>query len=217
MLAEEMAPDPAQQRQYHRVLQQEADRLSHLVENVLAYARLERGRYGIRERVALNDLLERLVPRLAEHAARVGLELVLESRPGPPVSTAPGGVEILADTAAVERILFNLVDNAGRYARGASDRRVHLEVAVSGREVCLGVADHGPGIDRGQLRRLFKPFRKSAREAARTAPGVGIGLVLSRRLARTMGGRLRLASTSPDGTRFELSLPLATPQSCSCS
>jgi signal transduction histidine kinase len=95
---------------------------------------------------------------------------------------------------------------------------VHLEVAVSGRKVCLGVADHGPGIGHGQLRRLFKPFRKSAREAARTAPGVGIGLVLSRRLARAMGGRLRLASTSPDGTRFELSLPLlATPHSCSCS
>jgi signal transduction histidine kinase len=213
MLAEEMAPDPAQQRQYHRVLQQEADRLSHLVENVLAYARLERGRYGVRERVALEELLGRLVPRLSEHAARSGMELVREpaSSQEEPLggATTRADAEILADTAAVERILFNLVDNAGRYAKGAADRRVHLEVTVAGREVCLAVADHGPGIDRGQLRQLFKPFRKSAREAARTAPGVGLGLMLSRRLARAMGGRLRLASTSHTGTRFELSLPLA--------
>lgn len=217
MLAEEMAPDPAQQRQYHRVLQQEADRLSHLVENVLAYARLERGRYGVREHVALDALLERLVPRLTEHAARAGMELVPPESPAPAVSTPagvaaePGSAEILADTAAVERILFNLVDNAGRYAREAADRRVHLEVTVTGREACLAVADHGPGIDRGQLRRLFKPFRKSARDAARTAPGVGLGLMLSRRLARAMGGRLQLASTSSAGTRFELTLPLADP------
>ncbi len=221
MLAEEMAPDPAQQRQYHRVLQQEADRLSHLVENVLAYARLERGRYGVRERVALEALLERLVPRLTEHAARAGMELVPPESPALMVSTPsgvaaePGSAEILADTAAVERILFNLVDNAGRYAKGAADRRIHLEVRVAGKEACLAVRDHGPGIDRGQLRRLFKPFRKSARDAARTAPGVGLGLMLSRRLARAMGGRLRLASTSSSGTRFELTLPLAAPHSCS--
>jgi signal transduction histidine kinase len=187
------------------------------VENVLAYARLERGRYGVRERVALDALLERLVPRLTEHAARSGMELVLDSPPAPAGPSAPGGIEVLADTAAVERILFNLVDNAGRYAKGAADRRVHLEVKVAGRGACLAVADHGPGIDRGQLRRLFKPFRKSARDAARTAPGVGLGLMLSRRLARAMGGRLRLASTSSDGTRFELTLPLADPSSCSCS
>jgi signal transduction histidine kinase len=205
MLAEGMAPEPDQQRQYHRVLQQEAERLAHLVENVLAYARLERGRYGVRECVELPGLLERLVPRLSEHAARGGMELVTEADPA---ASDAGGVRVLADTAAVERILFNLVDNAVRYAKEAEDRRVHLEVAVDGRYARLGVADHGPGIDRRRRRGLFKPFRKSARDAARSAPGVGLGLVLSHRLARAMGGRLRLASTSPSGTRFELTLPL---------
>lgn len=203
MLSEGMAGGPDQQQEYHRTLQREADRLSHLVENVLAYARLERGRYGVRERVAAAGLLSRTVPRLAEHAARAGMELVVEEESG------VAQLAVMADQAAVERILFNLVDNATRYARGTADGRIHLRLAREGRHLVFTVADHGPGIDPAGRKKLFRPFCKSAREAARSAPGVGLGLVLSRRLARSLGGRLRLEETSPAGTRFRLELPLA--------
>jgi len=66
--------------------------------------------------------------------------------------------------------------------------------------------DHGPGIEPREARRLFRPFTKSARDAANSAPGVGLGLALCRRLARAMGGELDLASVPGAGACFTLRL-----------
>ena len=68
------------------------------------------------------------------------------------------------------------------------------------------MADHGPGIPAEDRRRIFRPFHKSAREAADTRPGVGLGLALSRRLAADLGGSLILADNPPPGARFLLRL-----------
>ena len=65
------------------------------------------------------------------------------------------------------------------------------------------VSDHGPGIPKGEQRRLFSPFSKSAQRAATSAPGVGLGLALSRQLARTMRGELRFEAGA-DGASFTL-------------
>jgi signal transduction histidine kinase len=107
----------------------------------------------------------------------------------------------------VEQILLNLVDNACKYAQGATDRRIHLAADRTDGRLLLGVRDHGPGIAAAEAKRLFRPFSKSAREAAHTAPGIGLGLALSRRLARGMGGDLRL-DDADGGARFTLTLPL---------
>ena len=71
----------------------------------------------------------------------------------------------------------------------------------------IAVADHGPGLSAAVRRRLFRSFSKSAEEAAASAPGIGLGLALSRRLARDMGGDLRLDENAVGGARFILSLP----------
>jgi len=107
----------------------------------------------------------------------------------------------------VESILFNLVDNAAKYASRAADRRIHLEARAAAGRLEIRVRDHGPGI--AEPERLFRPFSRSAREAAGSSPGVGLGLALSRRLARAMGGDLRLDRTVADGACFDLRLPLA--------
>jgi len=73
----------------------------------------------------------------------------------------------------------------------------------------LRVRDHGPGISGAASRRLFRSFSKSAHDAANSAPGVGLGLALSRRLARDMGARLRLDKTVTDGACFVLALPVS--------
>ena len=204
MLAEGMVPDEAKRREYLQTLQGEAVRLSHLVENVLSYARLERGRHtGTRETVAVGAMLERVATRLQQRAAQAGLRL---EAPGPEVETLPA---VTTDPSAVEQILFNLVDNACKYAARAADARIHLEVKAAGSQVRLRVRDHGPGISAADRRHLFKPFRKSAEHAAASAPGVGLGLALSRRLARALGGDLRLAAEVRDGAAFDLLLPAA--------
>src|SRR5438093_2650051 len=107
-------------------------------------------------------------------------------------------------------ILFSLVDNACKYAAPtASEKLIHLEALPDGKFAMLRVRDHGQGISAEGARRLFQPFSKSAHEAAHTAPGVGLGLALCRRLSRSMGGDLRLEALVKGGACFVLTLPMS--------
>jgi len=203
MLSEGMVPTEEKRRSYVDTLGVEAERLGHLVENVLAYARLERGWPRRRiERIAAGELLVGFVPRLKDRAALAGRELVVDTTP-------IAGATVEVDISAVERILFNLVDNACKHAVPAADARIHIEGAGVDGHLTIRVRDHGPGLHAGDARRLFRPFFRSAREAASEAPGVGLGLALSRRLARRMGGDLRLepAADGEGGACFALTLP----------
>lgn len=205
MLAEGMVRDKEKRQRYLSTLRVEADRLAHLVENVLSYARLERGRArGRVESVSLEELLERTTARLAERAGQVGMELVVANGEGTEVTS------VRTDPSAVEQILFNLVDNACKYAASASDRIIHLGIGRRGRFATLRIRDHGPGISDKDAKRLFRPFCKSAHDAANSAPGVGLGLALSRRLARSMGADLHHDRSVRDGAAFVLTLPLSS-------
>lgn len=202
MLSEEMVP-PEKRGHYLQKLCAEADRLGHLVENVLAYARLERGSAQRRvHSVRLQELLDGMTGRLSEHARHAGMELAVDADSGT-LST-----RVKTDTGAVEQILFNLIDNACKYAAPVTDSPLHLEARRGDGFVLLKVRDHGPGVSQPLRRGLFRAFGKSASRAARSAPGVGLGLALSRRLARQMGARLYLDKTVRDGACFVLALPL---------
>jgi K+-sensing histidine kinase KdpD len=108
----------------------------------------------------------------------------------------------------VEQILFNLVDNAAKYAARAADRRIQLKVARSVRFASFTVRDHGPGFVSPREAARSAPFSKSAQQAAETAPGVGLGLALCRRLARELGGRLEIDSNNGEaGASIALILP----------
>jgi len=200
MLEEGMVPDEESRSRYLGVLRAEAERLGHLVENVLSYARLERGRVReVLDATTAGSLLQRHLRSLEVRAAQA--ETTLEVDLGARV----GETLVLADGDAVERILFNLVDNACKYAACAVDRRIHLECEAASDRVAIRVRDHGPGVAADVLPRLFEPFSKSAADAAGSVPGVGLGLSLARRLARGMGGDLRLVA-SDEGACFELQL-----------
>ena len=202
MLAGGMVPNEAAKARYLDTLSVEADRLTHLVENVLAYARLERGGLGNRiQPVRGDELLKLATERLADRAREAGMELAVST------DECAQNAIVRCDASAVEQILFNLVDNACKYAAAAEDKTISLDARIAEARLCLRVRDQGPGLPAEQRRRLFQPFRKSADEAARTAPGVGLGLSLSRRLARDMGGELALDATTATGTAFVLTLP----------
>jgi signal transduction histidine kinase len=185
---------------YLRVLSREADRLSHLVENVLAFSRIERGnaRSSVRN-VAVGSLLEESQERLEARLATAGMALEMDST---------CGLTVRVDTTAVEHILFNLIDNAAKYAAGSEPPLVKIHAREAGRFVEIVVCDHGPGIPVSEHGRIFRAFHKSAREAAESKPGVGLGLALSRRLAREQGGDLICAGDGK-GACFILRLPMA--------
>jgi signal transduction histidine kinase len=203
MLAEGIISDEEKTRRYLTTLRAEADRLGHLVENVLAYARLESRRARNRvETVTLRELLDTVKGRLAQRTEQAGMSLAVQA------GDEDLSARIHADVAAVEQILFNLVDNACKYASSALDRLVLLQAGRRSGFVFLRVRDNGPGIDRQDVPRLFRPFSTSTRAAASGKPGVGLGLALSRRLARDMGGDLRLDESVAHGAAFVLTLPV---------
>jgi len=202
MLADGMVRDEAKRAKYLETLRAESIRLSHLVENVLSYARIERGREGSkRELLSLVQVVERFGERLEDRAtqARMTLEIDLPK---------DDLLEVVGDGGAVEQILFNLVDNACKYACKAEDRRIIVRGRRRSNRVELSVHDHGPGVSSESARRLFSPFSKSAERAATSAPGVGLGLALCRRLARAMGGDL-VHGPSDGGATFVFRLPYA--------
>jgi signal transduction histidine kinase len=202
MLAEGMVPEDKRTDYFGR-LRAEAERLGHLVENVLFYARLESGRAGaVRESVDLVATVREIAERLQEGARKSGMTLVIEAR-------AHAVLRARVDRSALEQILVNLVDNACKYASAATKPEIRIEIEHQDQRALVRVRDQGPGLSPAERRRLFRPFSKSDREAANSAPGVGLGLALSRRLARAQGGDLRLdTAATPPGATFVLSLPL---------
>lgn len=202
MLADDMVPGPEQRKQYLTTLCDESARLMHLVENVLSYSRIERGRTAARlETLVIADLIHRAAPRLQQHAQTCGLTLKVEIAP------AAATVQARVDALAIEQILFNLTDNACKYAApDSSPPELHLRLEIQGKNIRVIFRDFGPGLSRQAHKKLFQPFAKSATEAAHSAPGVGLGLALSKRLARELGGRLEHQHPDGRGACFVLTL-----------
>jgi signal transduction histidine kinase len=115
---------------------------------------------------------------------------------------------VAADAPTIERILYNLVDNACKYASAGADQRVHVVATVDSSGLVLSVRDHGPGIEPSERPRIFRAFVRGSREAAGTIPGLGLGLSLAQGLAREIGAELRL-EPAREGARFDLRLPRA--------
>lgn len=200
MLSEGMVED--KRDRYVATLRKEADRLGNLVENVLSFAKIERRKSSAstRTKLRVDEFVERIEQRLDRRCVEAGLRLEVES----PDDVAQMTIEL--DPAAAEQVLFNLVDNAAKYAPSDEDGRVLLSTAVGRRAVEFRVRDFGPGISPDERRKIFEPFAKGRAHEAGTQPGVGLGLALCRRLAKSMGGTLELEDATP-GCAFVLTLP----------
>ena len=201
MLASDMVP-PDKQQQYVSTLSQQADRLSHLVENVLQFARLERNpTQDVRESMRLGDMVDRFADRLLRRSNEAGLQfktVYSEAAEQSEISTVP---------AMVEQVLFNLVDNACKYGKPSRTNELTLAIGRAGNRIEFQVCDNGPGVDAKTRRKMFQPFHKSDLDAANSEPGVGLGLALCQRMAVCLGGALEHRDNKDGGATFVLSVP----------
>jgi signal transduction histidine kinase len=205
MLADGMVTDPAQRQVYLETLKTESARLAALVENVLVFARVEEGRVPRRpERTTAGELVERSLQALRRRAEEARMDLRVDLGDA-------AGVPVLAHPDSVAQVLANLVDNACKYAASAPDRRIEVAAARRGGGVEISVRDHGPGIAAGDVAAAFTPFERGNRPPGDGVPGIGLGLALSRGLARDGGGELAVAPADPaaPGARLVLTLPVA--------
>ena len=184
-------------RAFSHILHAESQRLSAIVENVLDFARIERGQVVLpMAPTDLGAVLGRLVESFNARAAREGVRFSAEVG-------AAGGLQSNGD--AIACILQNLLDNAFKYRR-ADGHKVSLQLARDERGITIEVRDSGLGIPRDAQKHLFEKFYRAHPENA-AVRGAGIGLALSRALARRLGGDVRLQHSSNEGSAFALVLP----------
>jgi signal transduction histidine kinase len=201
MLRDGLVPSEAKRREYYATLTDEAERLSRLIGNVLEFSRIERGARAMELRAGdLAAAASEVAAMLRPHAERAGfrLELALE-RGAPPVRF---------ERDALAQVLFNLVENAIKYAR-AGERVVRIEFHAEGGRVLLRVRDRGPGVPPRDLARVFEPFFRGGDELTRASQGSGIGLALVRGLAERMGASASARNAEGGGFEVTLSFPPA--------
>jgi signal transduction histidine kinase len=200
MYAELLEHDLAEQdegsRRHLGVIVSESQRLSRLIGNVLTFGRGERGALVLHPRPGF---LDRVVGEVLEHfkPALEARQIEVDFRPD-------AAEEAAFDADAVEQIVGNLVSNVEKY--GAAGR--HLAVTThqgTGDRVEITVADRGPGLPPRERQRIFEPFYRVNGTLTEGVSGTGIGLTISRELARLHGGDLEL-EPSQVGARFRVTL-----------
>jgi signal transduction histidine kinase len=198
MLTEDLG-DPANARHYAERIAPEVRRLGRVVANMLDLSRLERGAALAQPRPGdVSGTVAASVERHRRALDQAGVTADLRIDPDLP--------EASFDHDALSQVLDNLLDNAEKHTRSVADRRVSVTVAHEGSTVTITVADNGPGIPGRVRRQLFRPFARKSEDSA----GLGLGLALSRSLARAQGGDLVLESGSAaEGTAFVVTLPVA--------
>ena len=172
-----------------------------LINEVLNYAKLETGtvRYDL-EAIDVRDALAGAETLVAPQARAKGLALGVEA--------CPPDVAVRADAEKLRQILVNLLSNAVKFT--APGGRIALRCERVGAQVRVVVRDTGIGIAADQLDRIFEPFVQVRADFTRTAEGAGLGLAISRDLARGMEGDLTVESLSGEGSAFALTLPVSS-------
>ncbi|MEO8296547.1 MAG: ATP-binding protein [Burkholderiales bacterium] len=196
LLLEEERLDPPSRERIGAILAA-GQRLLQLINDVLDLSKIEAGGLVLRdEPFELAKELEDAVALIGPKALTKGLVLDVEL-------ALPAHEWVQGDGAKVGQIVLNLLSNAVKFS---SHGRIALRASRTGDAVQIDVSDRGPGITLAEQAQLFSPFRQG--RAGAEKGGTGLGLTLSRRLARAMGGDLKLHSTNGQGTRVSLLLPL---------
>jgi two-component system sensor histidine kinase KdpD len=186
------------QRDTAQAIAEEARRMNALVNNLLDMARIESGDVKLRREwqsveEVVGGALKAIQPALANKRIEVAL---------------PADLPLVEfDATLIERVLYNLLENAGKYTPAGTVIRIAAE--VSGNQLLVTVSDNGPGVPQAQREAIFDKFTRGSRESA--TPGVGLGLAISRAIVEAHRGKIWVEDSGGIGARFCFTLPLGTP------
>lgn len=196
------------QRQYQSIIVRESERLTALIENVLDFARVERGKAAYDFAPAdVAAVVVRAVDACRYRAETEGLRLEVDVPEG-------AQLEAVVDERALQLVVINLVENAIKYAPGSDVVRV--EVAADGTlrggaAIAIRVVDRGPGIDPDDRERIFERFYRGKRAPERQVRGSGIGLSLVRHIVDAHEGEVFVRDTPGGGSTFVVRVPMSGP------
>lgn len=185
--------------EYYETMRQESERLTRLIENVLDFSRIQRGKK--RYNFALGDInscIKEVVEMMAPCAAKQNFKIETH------LDTSIQSTSF--DSDAVMQIVINLIDNALKYAVNADDKTIIVTTATEGKYVLIEVADHGPGIPHTQRKKIFDEFYRIGEESKREATGTGLGLALVKKFALAHNGFVEAISAKPNGALLRVAI-----------
>lgn len=191
---------PAKARELVRIARQNSDRLIRLINDILDLDKMEAGRLELhREALDVAALVDAVVAEMTGYAQQAGVTVSVDVSPCPPV---------LGDRDRLAQVLVNLVSNAIKFSPEGQrvELRAHPAHAAQGR-VRLSVTDHGPGIARADVPKLFQKFHQLDASDARRRGGSGLGLVIAKTLVEAHHGHIGVDSEIGRGSTFYFELP----------
>ncbi len=185
--------------EYYKNMRAESERLSRLIENVLDFSRIQKGRKSYTfEPGDLNKCVENVVENMKPYAIQKGFSIKTE------FAQLASSV---FDKDAVTQIVINLLDNAIKYARDAEDKTIIVRTKSDEKFFYIEVEDHGPGIPYRQRKKVFEQFYRCGPEATRQTAGTGLGLALVKKFTEAHNGFVEISTAKPTGTILKVALP----------
>jgi two-component system sensor histidine kinase SenX3 len=199
LLAETIAdePDPTVTKRLAERMLYEATRVGRTIDDLLELSRIEAEEPHPREPIPLNLVVAEAVERIRPAAEYRGTPIE--------VAEAPKAATVLGDRRQLVSAVHNLLDNATKYSE--SGRPVEVVARVAGANVEIAVRDHGVGIPKRDLERIFERFYRVDRARSRETGGTGLGLAIVNHVAGNHGGACRVESREGEGSTFTLVLP----------
>jgi two-component system sensor histidine kinase CpxA len=186
---------PAEQQAAIADVREEADQMSSLVNELLAFSKASLGPQAVRRTtVEVRAIAERAIRREAAGSTKIGLQV-------------PEGLRAQADESLLERALANLIRNAMRYANGSQIEVGGSSDGAGG--VLLTVADSGPGIPESSIAKIFDPFFRPDTSRSRETGGVGLGLAIVKNCAEMCGGSVSCRNREAGGLEVTVRLEAA--------
>ena len=194
--------DKEKRKSYYDFIFFEAERLTRLINNLLALAQISRNDQKANlDAIAVHEALAELKPRLESQLEASGIDLNMQVEPEAQQK------KIRVDTDWFIQIFINLVDNAIKFSAKTESSRIDLHCkALSSGKIQISVRDYGPGIEPEQIKRIFKLFYRSEDELTRETSGTGIGLALVQELSSSMDAEVDVVNCEP-GVAFRISFP----------
>jgi two-component system sensor histidine kinase KdpD len=197
-LLQEPTPDSHVRRELTATVYEEAERLNRLVTNLLDMTRLEAGAPRLnRDWQSLEEIVGSAVAQLERKL--VGRAVTTELASDLPL--------LFVDATLVERVIVNLLENALKYAPGATPIELAARFDRAAGAVTVEVRDEGPGLPPGSEQRLFEKFERGHAQPG----GFGLGLAICRAIVSAHGGRIWAENQQPRGARFAFALPAGAP------